>query len=549
MSKYFSTQLETNDNNLHPNRLAGNFGGRLLAYDLTDHLQQSARGSLILMIGQVTSTIITAIATILVARFLGSTSYGQVALAMIPITLANLFTNPGIRSSLIKFIAQYRTENRASDIRTLIITGLLINSTAGLAMLVIIFISSGFIAREIFNQSTIQLLIQIASANLIAHSLMTTTRSIFVGYERMEFYSLTIIVQSLLKSFLAPLLVYLGMGPLGAILGTTASTLVTGGLGLALVLLVFLRKAETNESTLSYREASRILLSHGFPLFLSILLSGAISQIYNFLMAIYVNVSSIGNYQAATNFTALITFFTMPISTVLFPLFSKLEPTENHMLGIVYQNSVKYAALMTVPVTMAIILLADPIVQIIYGNSYPQTAFYLQLISINFLFIGLGSNSNGSLLNGQGKTRVIFISNLFNLLAGLPLGLYLIPKFGIIGLIATLIIAPKTMLFNSLWWIRKNLGFSIDWSSSAKIFLSSGISFIIAYYLLKTAHLGEWTSLILGFGAYTLLYIFMLLKLGTLEISDVYNLRRILSSLGPLTPIFNIFLKIIEKYL
>ena len=80
-----------------------------MAGSLTEHLQQSVRGSLILLIGQVSSTLITAMAIIIVARILGSTSYGQVTIAMIPISLASMFTNLGVNSGLIKYTAQYRT--------------------------------------------------------------------------------------------------------------------------------------------------------------------------------------------------------------------------------------------------------------------------------------------------------------------------------------------------------------------------------------------------------------------------------------------------------
>jgi O-antigen/teichoic acid export membrane protein len=43
----------------------------------------------------------------------------------------------------------------------------------------------------------------------------------------------------------------------------------------------------------------------------------------------------------------------------------------------IYQNSVKYAALIIVPISSVLIFLAGPIVQIVYGNSYSQTAYYL----------------------------------------------------------------------------------------------------------------------------------------------------------------------------
>lgn len=495
------------------------------------------------------STLITAIAIIIVARFLGSTSYGQITIAMIPISLASMFTNPGVNSGLTKYIAQYRAENKIGDLRNLLTTGLLINTTASVILLLIVNISSGYLADNVFHQPEIRLLIQVASINLLAQALVNTSKSIFIGFERMEFVSLMVIVQSILKSVLAPSLVFIGMGALGAVIGNTTSLLIAGATGSIIVITAFLRRSTDQESTISHVEASRILLSYGFPLFLSILIAGAITQVYNILMALHIDVFSIGNYQAAVNFSVLITFFIMPISTVLFPLFSKLDPRENDKLGMIYQNSVKYAALIIVPITSVLILLAGPIVQIVYGNSYPQTAYYLQLYCINFLFIGIGSHCNGSLLNGQGKTKIIFTGNLLNLCTVLPLGFYLIPRFGIPGLILTSIIAPKVGFFYYIWQIWRNFGFTVNWKASVKIYLSSAIPFMVIYYLLTVINLNDWITLILGGVSYIVSYLFFVLTLRTLEKDDIQDLKRILSSMGPFTPFFNIFLTFFEKFL
>lgn len=517
--------------------------------NLTEHLQQSARGSLILLIGQVSSTIITAIAMVLVARFLGSTSYGQVAITMIPISLASMFTNPGVNSGLTKYIAQYRVEKKTGDIKTLLTTGLLINTTISLALILIVNLSSGYLAINLFHQPDIQLLIQVASLNLISQTLIATTRSIFVGFEKMKYVSLMVIVQSILKGVLSPLLVFLGMGALGAVVGTTTSLMVTGAIGSILVITAFLLRPMERESSISNNEASRILLSYGFPLFLAILVRGAMTQVNNFLMAIHVDTFSIGNYQAATNFSVLINFFIMPISTVLFPLFSKITPEDNNKLGLIYQNSVKYAGLIIVPLTTALILLSGPIVTIIYGTSYPLTAYHLQLFCINFLFIGIGAQCTGSLLNGQGMTKTVFIGSLLNLCVTLPLGFYLIPRYGIPGLILTSIVAPKGGLIYYLWQIKKNLGFTVEWRTSLKIYLSSFIPFIMVYRLLLMFDLDGWVSLVFGGCLFIVLYLFLVLTFRVLDRDDIEDLRRILGAMGPLTPIFNIFLTFVEKFM
>jgi len=67
------------------------------------------------------------------------------------------------------------------------------------------------------------------------------------------------------------------------------------------------------------------MLKYGLPLSISAILGGSLTQFYNFLIAIYCTDIMIGNYQVALGFAALITFFSTPIATVLFPAFSKLN--------------------------------------------------------------------------------------------------------------------------------------------------------------------------------------------------------------------------------
>jgi O-antigen/teichoic acid export membrane protein len=198
-------------------------------------------------------------------------------------------------------------------------------------------------------------------------------------------------------------------------------------------------------------------------------------------------------------------------------------------------------------VTSVLILLSDPIVQIVYGSTYVHTSYYLKLVCVPFLLIGLGYQVNGNLLNSQGKTRPPFISSIFVFLIGTPLSLYLIPRMGVTGLLITMITATLAGVIYILFWISRNFGFSLDWKASAKVYLSSAIAFAPISLLLPLTKLQDWPQLLLGGTAYAMIYLVMIMLLKTLTIDDVKNLRRILASMGPLGPFFNLFLTIIEK--
>jgi O-antigen/teichoic acid export membrane protein len=170
------------------------------------------------------------------------------------------------------------------------------------------------------------------------------------------------------------------------------------------------------------------------------------------------------------------------------------------------------------------------------------------MILVNILFVGFGSLSVGSLINSQGKTRISFIAGLIYVCVGLPMGLYMIPNYGIVGLLLTSILASKPSLIYALWWIRKNFGFSVNWASSAKIYISSGLSFIVVYVLLLLFSFGDWIDLILGVGVFFVIYSILLPSIGALDRYDIMNLRSIMKALGPLAPLFNMFLGIIARF-
>jgi len=138
---------------------------------------------------------------------------------------------------------------------------------------------------------------------------------------------------------------------------------------------------------------------------------------------------------------------------------------------------------------------------------------------------------------------------LLTLGLGSLLGWILIPQFGVVGLIATNLIAGFPSLFMCLWWIRKHFGATIDWESSAKIFLASGIAAVVTYLLLSQLNYNYWIELITGGVSFLGVYLVIAPLIRAVNKKDVRRLRKMLSGLGPLSYVFNIPLKIMEKLL
>jgi O-antigen/teichoic acid export membrane protein len=460
-----------------------------------------------------------------------------------------LFRDWGVNSAVTKYTAHFRAENKDEDIRAIIAAGLIFEVTTGLALSFLSLFLANFIALTIFHRPESATLIAIASFTIISGSLLTAAQSAFVGFERMELNSLTTICQAIVKSATSPLLVFLGYGALGAVLGYTISFLAAGVIGLAILyffLFKNLKRQSTQGSSLS--KTLRKMLRYGVPLSISSILGGFSAQFYGFMMAFYCTDTMIGNYQAATQFAVLLTFFTIPISTVLFPAFSKVNPqNEDKLLQTVFMSSVKYAAVLLVPATMAMIVLSKPMISTLFGEKWVYAPFFLALYVIGNLFAIFGNLSLGNLLAGLGETKMLMKLSLLTLSLGIPLAFQLIPTLGIVGVILTSLSAGLPSMFCGLYWIWKRYDVKVDFQSSTKIFIASAIAAIITYLSLNFLNIAEWMRLITGGVIFLGVYVLTAPAIGAINQNDINNLRTMLSGLGIISKLINIPLSVAEK--
>jgi len=263
-------------------------------------------------------------------------------------------------------------------------------------------------------------------------------------------------------------------------------------------------------------------------------------------MTLYVSLDKIGNYNASANFGVVVTLFTVPISTALFPLFSKMN-NRKEALGPLFVRAVKYTSLLTIPITFALILFSDSVVKIVYPVGFIYTALFLKLHLVMFLFQGIGGLTVGSLLNGIGETHVTFKIHLVTILFGIPLGLWLIPQYEIIGMLIAMIIAPRAGLIYGLYWIKKNLDIGFDMKSSLSIYTSAITATIVCYIIIYLFQLNSVYTLLITSPIFFLIYCILILFTGGLTKKDLSELSSISNVKGPLTPLIIKLLKIVSN--
>jgi O-antigen/teichoic acid export membrane protein len=511
----------------------------------------SATGSFQLFVGVAASTIIMAVGTIILARLMLPEEYGLYSIALTPSYMIILFRDWGVNSAITKYIAHYRALKREEEIREIVKAGMVFEVATGIALSIFSFLIADLIASAIFNRPESAPLIALASVTIFSGSLLTASQSAFAGFERMELNSLTNICQAVVKSVISPLLVFLGYSALGAVLGYTISLIASALIGLVLLYFVLLRSLKTNSPQKTrLSKTLRTMLSYGIPLSISSILSGFLSQFYAFLMIIYCNDAIIGNYRVVTQFATILTFFTVPISTVLFPAFSKVNTrNENGLLQTVFASSVKYTAMLLVPATMAMMVLSKPMIGTLFGEKWVYAPFFLTLYVINNLFVIFGSLSLGSMLAGLGETRTLMKLSLLTLVCGVPTAFVMTPTMGIVGLILASIVAGLPSMFLGLYWIWKRYKTKADMSSSLKILASSAIASSVTFLILNFVASVDWVRLVVGGIVFLATYLVATPILGAINKIDIYNLRVMFSGLGTVSKLLDVPLTTMEKLL
>ena len=511
----------------------------------------STAGSVQLFLGTSISTVIRAVGAIVLGLFILQSDYGLYAVAMIPGATFALVQDWGISSALTRYCAKYRATNELAEQRKVIIAGLLFLTATGLVLTAVSLLTANFFAYNVYNKPATATLIAVVSATMLSGAISSGVASVFTGYEQMKLNSYLTLISAIVYCLFAPLLVFLGYGAMGAIIGYTAASVVQGLISVIFLYWFIWRKIPRIKISRSeIVRTLKLLLHYGVPLGISGIIGNLGSPVYAFLMATYVSEAMIGNYKIATNFVILLSFVTNPITTVLFPAFSKVNPkTEKSLLKTIYASSVKYTNILLIPVTMLMIILATPIIGTLYGDKWSSAPLLLALSVVFYLLALTGHRSMGSLLSATGDTKLLLEMSVLSLILSIPVAFLLVPSLGIVGIVIGLPIAALPSTFIGIYLIWKRYGTKADFGSSLRVLIASSLATVAVYLFLNYFTAAYVVLLVVGSILFLAVYLVCAPLVGAINQSDVYNLRTMLSGMGMLSKLLEIPLKFIEKML
>jgi len=477
------------------------------------------KGMYHLFLGNTTYTILLAVTAIVVGRILGPSGYGLYAIALIVPPFLFSAIRLGLDSAAIRYGARLRSEGKEEEavsfVYAMTIFGVIMATASSLVFVGL----SGWIATDVVDRPQLgAVIIPIAMLSVIGQAAYYITDLGMTGLGRFGWAGLVQAFQGATKLAFSVGLVLLGFGVAGAVTGYTASFVVSGIIGVAYI--AWLAHGRLPKGMkVNFREGAR----YGFPIYLSSLATGFVTPVLSTVLALTVSNSQIGGYAEANTFNTLIALFTYPISTALFPLFSRRVDDHRTLAGS-YQTAVRYTALLVVPVAAFIVAFSGPLMITFYGRAYSFAGIFLSLFAVTNLLAGVGSLAWGALLNGIGRTRDVMWTSALGSAASVGVGVGLIAVIGVAGAIIGLMAGSTITLAVGTLRVRRRLEAGLGLMKAWKFYVGSALAAALSWPLSWLVHTPEF-AVAAGALVFVLLFIPILALLRALDEEDIGALR------------------------
>ena len=347
---------------------------------------------------------------VVMARELGNSRFGIFTFALAFVILATTLGNFGQDVVLTREVARDRARLGGYFANTLALK--IVLATISL------IVSIGVAAAAGVDRETLEVLLLLGPA-VTLELLMATCFAAYQAFERLEFIPIALISQRFVTAAAGIAALLSGAG----VVTVSAIYLAGSGLGFALALWFLVRKIARPGLEVEPRRWWPLMRA-SFAIGLAGVFAVVFFRIDTAMLAAFKPKDVVGDYGAAYRLFEATLFVAWSVGAAVYPVFSRLTTTSVPPVGLVFQRSLKLVVALTLPLAAGGLVLAGPLMRLLYGSSYENGATALRLLTPAIALYPLCYVA-GYLLVSQDRQRVLTwvygLVALENILANLVL--------------------------------------------------------------------------------------------------------------------------------
>lgn len=409
--------------------------------------------------------LISFISGIILARLLMPEDYGAIGMLLIFMSLAEVFIDAGFGSALIQ-----KKNPTQADYSTVFY----FNIVMSVILYAVLYFCAPVIA-DFYRMPILCKVLRVQGLILFIYAFNIIQRNQIRKNLKFKKLSKITITTSVISLIVTVILAYFGFG---------VWSLVAQNFVVALVPCIFFWLTMNWRPTWEYSWASfRELFGFGFYMFLTHLFTTFSQRITGLLVGRWYNASTMGYYTKASSLSK---YATLSVSGVMiqttYPLYAAVQDDKERLINMV-KRITSTLAYITIPMLGLLILIAEPLIVLLYSDRWVASVPYFQILCIGGM-AGCLQAVNQQTIAAIGKSKVFFVWTVVKNSVGIVLQIVGLIVWGIWGLLVGKVLSSWFSYLVNISLVSKYVGYKNyqQLKDLSPIFVVSVIAILAGYF-------------------------------------------------------------------
>lgn len=445
---------------------------------------------------------ISFVSNIVLARLLTPDDYGCIGMLAIFITVSNTFVDGGFGSALIQ-----KKEPTQKDYSTIFWLNLFIS----VVIYGILYISAPAVSR-FYDIPLLSSVLRVQGIVLIINALnivQTNQLRKSINFKRL---AVIYIVSQIVGAVCAIVLAYMGWGVWALVAQQIIASSITS-------VILWVMNRWLPQLCFSF-DSFKQLFSFGGFILASNLINTFCNNVQGLLIGKFFNPAILGYYTQAYKLEDVASHsISSVVEQVAYPVFSKVQSDNDGLKNVIYRLILSIAYV-TFPMMLILVLIAEPLIGLLYGEKWLPSVPYFQIICIGGIAVCLQGVTYLAIAS-IGKSKELFLWTIIKRGLGMILLIAGMVLFGMNGLLWGFVLSCWSVTFINAYLVSKYIKYGL-WQQIKDvlpIILISSMVFIITLVIANKLTLGGYMYIVLVL----LIYISMYLLLSSVVKLQAYS--------------------------
>ena len=363
-----------------------------------------------------------------ITRLVSPSVYGLFVLATSIVLLIQTFASLGLPKAIDYFVPQYLEEEQFGMARGVILqVTFLVVITSGITAFVVFFSAERI--SLLFGEPALRIPLLILALTVPLLAMYNVLLASFNSIKKLKYrvYMRDFIRPSVRLATTTGLLLA-GFGLIGLVAGYFVGLLVAICAGA-----VFLRRNATAIFEAETRTTQRTkLLWYSLPLAFAGIIYTVMGQIDYFVIGYFRGADDVGIYRVGYMLAANLLIVFSSVAPIFKPLIAERKD-DTATVTKRYRVAARWIAALTLPIAITLALGANSYLSVLFTPQYAAANLAVLVLAIGYLVSVSCGGPDGTLLQGLGYSRLVFVNTIVLLGTNAILSVLLVPRIGILG--------------------------------------------------------------------------------------------------------------------